>query len=403
MPTLSNTETGEQREIPVSGAFIAIGHEPQSELVKGQIDLDENGYVVTEGKSTRTNCPGVFAAGDLVDHTYRQAITAAGSGCEAALDAEWYLRDTPEVPTPAGMPDGDLAEAQWAHRRPSSGRDRRRGRGAARAAALAAGRDGALELEQPALALEASAVAAERAAAAQHAMAGDDDRDRVGAEGVAGRARAARAAGVGGDLAVARARRRRGSRRSRASTRRPNGPISVQSSSSSNSRRRPAKYSSSSRRTGSSGAGASTIRGEMPSGEAFEHGVDVLLGERQLARGPAWWRRRAACRTASPRSHSSRRPALRRPTRAARRRAARAAARTPALGPLSAGCVAGAVPAARRAAARPRSILVSFIARRRSCRHHLSQFVSPSCSERRAASSEQPIAAAMSRWGRSAT
>jgi thioredoxin reductase (NADPH) len=111
---LRNTETGEEREIPVSGAFIAIGHEPQSELVRGQVDIDENGYVATEGKSTRTNRPGVFAAGDLVDHTYRQAITAAGSGCEAALDAEWYMRDTPEVPTPEGMPVGDLAEAQWA-------------------------------------------------------------------------------------------------------------------------------------------------------------------------------------------------------------------------------------------------------------------------------------------------
>jgi thioredoxin reductase (NADPH) len=111
---LTNTETGEEREIPVSGAFIAIGHEPQSTLVRGQIDVDENGYVVTEGNSTRTNRPGVFGAGDLVDHTYRQAITAAGSGCQAALDAEWYLRDTPEVPTPEGMPLGDLAEAQWA-------------------------------------------------------------------------------------------------------------------------------------------------------------------------------------------------------------------------------------------------------------------------------------------------
>ena len=95
--TLVNTETGEERELAVSGSFIAIGHEPQSSLVRGQIDLDENGYVVTEGRSTRTNRPGVFAAGDLVDHTYRQAITAAGSGCQAALDAEWYLRDTPQV------------------------------------------------------------------------------------------------------------------------------------------------------------------------------------------------------------------------------------------------------------------------------------------------------------------
>ena len=79
----------------LSGAFVAIGHEPQSELVHGQIDVDANGYVVVDGRSTRTNRPGVFAAGDLVDHTYRQAVTAAGSGCQAALDAEWYLRDTP--------------------------------------------------------------------------------------------------------------------------------------------------------------------------------------------------------------------------------------------------------------------------------------------------------------------
>ena len=111
---LSNVDTGEEREIAVSGAFIAIGHEPQSAIVHGQIDTDENDYVLTAGKSTRTNRPGVFAAGDLVDFTYRQAVTAAGSGCEAALDAEWYLRDTPEVPTPEGMPAGDLAEAQWA-------------------------------------------------------------------------------------------------------------------------------------------------------------------------------------------------------------------------------------------------------------------------------------------------
>ena len=109
-----NVETGEGRELEMSGAFIAIGHEPQSELVAGQVDVDENGYVRTDAKSTRTNLPGVFAAGDVVDHTYRQAVTAAGTGCMAALDAEWYLRDTPEVPTPAGLPEGDLAEAQWA-------------------------------------------------------------------------------------------------------------------------------------------------------------------------------------------------------------------------------------------------------------------------------------------------
>jgi thioredoxin reductase (NADPH) len=111
--TLRNVETGETERCPMDGAFIAIGHEPQSAIVAGQLQTDDEGYVITQGRSTRTGLPGVFAAGDLVDHTYRQAITAAGSGCQAALDAEWYLRDTPEVPTPEGMPAGDLAEAQW--------------------------------------------------------------------------------------------------------------------------------------------------------------------------------------------------------------------------------------------------------------------------------------------------
>jgi thioredoxin reductase (NADPH) len=92
---LRNTVDGSIREIPATGAFIAIGHEPQSQLVEGQVEIDPAGYVVTEGRSTLTGIPGVFAAGDLVDHTYRQAVTAAGSGCQAALDAEWYLRDTP--------------------------------------------------------------------------------------------------------------------------------------------------------------------------------------------------------------------------------------------------------------------------------------------------------------------
>jgi thioredoxin reductase (NADPH) len=111
---LRHAETGETEDVEMGGAFIAIGHEPQSGIVEGAIDVDDAGYVKVDGRSTRTNLPGVFAAGDLVDHTYRQAVTAAGSGCQAALDAEWYLRDTPEVPTPAGLPEGDLAEAQWA-------------------------------------------------------------------------------------------------------------------------------------------------------------------------------------------------------------------------------------------------------------------------------------------------
>ncbi|WP_117213544.1 thioredoxin-disulfide reductase [Allorhizocola rhizosphaerae] len=84
-------KTGETRLMPVTGVFVAIGHDPRSELFHGQVDLDLNGYVLVEAPSSRTNLPGVFAAGDLVDHTYRQAITAAGTGCVAALDAERYL------------------------------------------------------------------------------------------------------------------------------------------------------------------------------------------------------------------------------------------------------------------------------------------------------------------------
>ena len=80
-----------ERELPATGLFIAIGHDPRSELVKGQVDLDDEGYVLVAHPSTATNLPGVFAAGDLVDHPYRQAITAAGTGCAAALDAERYL------------------------------------------------------------------------------------------------------------------------------------------------------------------------------------------------------------------------------------------------------------------------------------------------------------------------
>ncbi|HEY6399602.1 MAG TPA: thioredoxin-disulfide reductase [Solirubrobacteraceae bacterium] len=92
---LRNTVDGSEREMSVGGAFVAIGHEPQSQLVAGRVDTDAAGYVITQGRSTLTSVTGVFAAGDLVDHTYRQAVTAAGTGCQAALDAEWYLRDTP--------------------------------------------------------------------------------------------------------------------------------------------------------------------------------------------------------------------------------------------------------------------------------------------------------------------
>jgi thioredoxin reductase (NADPH) len=89
--TLTDTITGAERELPIGGLFIAIGHDPRSDLVKGQVDLDPDGYVITDGRSTKTNLPGVFASGDLVDRTYRQAVTAAGTGCAAALDAERYL------------------------------------------------------------------------------------------------------------------------------------------------------------------------------------------------------------------------------------------------------------------------------------------------------------------------
>ena len=95
---LRNADTGDTEELEVGGAFVAIGHIPRSELVEGQVDTDDEGYVLTEGKSTRTNLAGVFAVGDLVDRTYRQAVTAAGTGCMGALDAEWYLRDTPPSP-----------------------------------------------------------------------------------------------------------------------------------------------------------------------------------------------------------------------------------------------------------------------------------------------------------------
>jgi thioredoxin reductase (NADPH) len=108
---LHNTEDGSEKEIPVKGCFIAIGHRPNSQLVEGQLDLDDDGYVLVEGRSTRTKLPGVFAAGDLTDRVYRQAVTAAGTGCMAALDAEAYLRDTPIDAEAHWAPDPDRVEA----------------------------------------------------------------------------------------------------------------------------------------------------------------------------------------------------------------------------------------------------------------------------------------------------
>jgi thioredoxin reductase (NADPH) len=107
---LRQVETGAEEEIEASGAFVAIGHIPKSEIVKDQVDTDEDGYVITEPGSTRTNLAGVLAVGDLVDHTYRQAVTAAGTGCMGALDAERYLRDSPPPVEAHWMPGGEPAE-----------------------------------------------------------------------------------------------------------------------------------------------------------------------------------------------------------------------------------------------------------------------------------------------------
>ena len=86
-----NNKTGQEEVISVTGLFVAIGHKPNTDIFKGQLDMDETGYLITHGKSTKTNKPGVFASGDVQDKEYRQAITAAGTGCMAALDAERYL------------------------------------------------------------------------------------------------------------------------------------------------------------------------------------------------------------------------------------------------------------------------------------------------------------------------
>ena len=107
---LRNADTGEAEDLETEGAFVAIGHIPKSEIVEGQVDTDEDGYIVTDPGSTRTNLAGVFAVGDVVDHTYRQAVTAAGTGCMGALDAEWYLRDTPPMAEAHWMPGGEPAE-----------------------------------------------------------------------------------------------------------------------------------------------------------------------------------------------------------------------------------------------------------------------------------------------------
>jgi len=107
---LRNAETGETEDFEAEGAFVAIGHIPKSEIVSGQVETDEDGYVRTQPGTTKTNLGGVFAVGDVVDRTYRQAVTAAGTGCMGALDAEWYLRDTPPSPEAHWMPGGEPAE-----------------------------------------------------------------------------------------------------------------------------------------------------------------------------------------------------------------------------------------------------------------------------------------------------
>ncbi len=109
--TLRDTVTGETRDLAATGLFIAIGHDPRSELLTGQVDLDDDGYVLVKHPSTHTNLAGVFACGDLVDHHYRQAVTAAGTGCAAALDAERYLAALDHAASSAGSADATAHEA----------------------------------------------------------------------------------------------------------------------------------------------------------------------------------------------------------------------------------------------------------------------------------------------------
>ena len=129
--TLRDTVTGETRPLEVTGLFIAIGHDPRSELLTGQVDLDDEGYVLVHQPSTHTNLKGVFAAGDLVDHHYRQAVTAAGTGCAAALDAERYLAvldhhaSTPARPS-GPRPSSPPPTSEPVGRAPRAGNIRRR-------------------------------------------------------------------------------------------------------------------------------------------------------------------------------------------------------------------------------------------------------------------------------------
>ncbi|KAG2184096.1 hypothetical protein INT44_009111 [Umbelopsis vinacea] len=110
--TIKNTISNEESKLAVNGLFYAIGHDPATSLVKGQIDLDDEGYIVTVPGSTETNIPGVYAAGDVQDKKYRQAITSAGTGCMAALDAERYITEHIEEAAPADEPAGNSSDAQ---------------------------------------------------------------------------------------------------------------------------------------------------------------------------------------------------------------------------------------------------------------------------------------------------